>query len=729
LTLEAPSLWSAETPCLYRLTTELIHDGETIDEVETPFGVRSVAFDSEKGFLLNGRQTKLRGVCNHHDAGPLGAAVPDKILETRLRQLKAMGCNAIRTSHNPFAPEFYDLCDRLGILVMDEIFDGWHRKAEFDYGGEHFAEWWRRDLEDFIRRDRNHPCVVVWSIGNETGDMDKHGMTELIHGLDPTREVTGGEVHEGVDVRGYNGRSEPPGALEQEREQAPDGKFVLTEVPHTYHTRSFYRVKTWYRDFKRPRHDVPDAAEVEIFFDDWAPNHPHTVCYNSCYDNATVRICCRHSWERTRDTDWVAGEFRWTGFDYLGESFGWPFRSGNNGLLDLCGFEKDHYYFYQSQWTCEPMVHLLPHWTHPGKEGVTIPVWAWSNCDSVELFLNGQSLGVRRPGRRWQEMQCAWDVPYEPGEIRAIGRKDGAVAAEHFQVTAGDPARLLLTLEGSPLGESVPDLAAVSAAATDGAGNFHPRGSSRVAFAVQGPAHLRALGNGDPADLGPHTLDSRRAFHGLCKAFVESDGRPGAIRLVAAAALGPRFFRERATIALDVAAVMLRGDLPEPEAEVFFTTDGSEPSRGSQKHVEPFEIDGTTTIRALICVGDMELRLEERFTKGDELTSIGQDREALFPVSERLFGRWSCEDRARFGQDLDFRPDGRVEFIGGDEAVDAYSWWYEEPIDPFEMPEADKGRLVRNWDEWGLNLLAPGRLRVTMAARAGGEQLVFVPQA
>lgn len=725
LEVTSPRLWSDESPDLYALTSSLIVDGETVDKLVTDFGIRTTAFDGQKGFLLNGRQVKMRGVCNHHDAGPLGAAVPDKITEARVRQLKAMGCNAIRTSHNPFAPEFYDICDRLGMLVMDEIFDGWHRKASFDYGGVHFDKWWRRDLDDFIRRDRNHPCVVVWSIGNETGRDDIHGMTEIIHGLDPTRAVTGGMMTEGVDVRGFNGPAETPGVIDADREEHPDSPYVLTETPHSYATRGYYRVKTWYRDFQRVVHEIPDLADEEIFTDDWAARHPRVVCYNSSYDNATVRISCRQNWEMTRDHDWIAGEFRWTGYDYLGESFGWPFRLGNNGVIDVCGFEKDPYYLYQSQWSRAPMVHLLPHWTHPGMDGVVIPVWAYSNCDEVELFLNDRSLGVRKPGATSDDMQCEWRVPYEPGVLRAIGRRDGKDMATARQATASQPAGMTTKPEGLPLiEEGAPDIADVTITVVDADGEFCPKANNRVFFGVEGPAILKAVDNGDPVDLEAHGTGSRRAFAGLCKAFVETTGEAGAVRLISAAVMGARRFKESATIRIAIETADLRGAFDEDAVEIRFTTDGSEPNDDSPLFDAPLTLTGDTTIRARVYVGETMLLLEETFTQGDE-TACEDDGESMFPLSDRVVGQWQTSEEGHADRILNFKGDGFIEIIKNGKVVDYQSWWYEEPIDPFEAPDLDKGKVLFNWTEWGLNLLDDDHLRVTLAAKNGGGQIVY----
>ena len=356
--VENPSKWSPQSPYLYTLISTILVDGKVTHSQETRFGIRSLRFDAKEGFFLNGVHTKLKGVCEHSDGGPVGAAIPEKVLRRRLRILKEMGCNAIRTAHNPRRPIFYELCDEMGIMVMDEIFDGWHRKARYGYSALYFKDWWKTDVRDWVKRDRNHPSVIMYSLGNETGIYDEYDISDEIKKYDPTRPTSGGSLLFGVDIPGFNAPGANPGVLEKFHRENPDKPVVLTEVPHTLQTRGFYRTMTWWRNPKNLKNYFPPYHDKQIFFD----GHPR---YNSSYDNAGVRITARQSWKRTQENPWILGEFRWTGFDYLGEaSFGggkWPARIWNFGIIDLCGFPKDHYYFYQSQWTQEPMVHMLPH--------------------------------------------------------------------------------------------------------------------------------------------------------------------------------------------------------------------------------------------------------------------------------------------------------------------------------------------------------------------------------
>jgi len=390
--IASPKLWSPEAPSLYTLRTRIVRDGEVVDESTTRFGVRSLRFDANEGFFLNGRPLKMQGVCEHHNAGCVGAAVPDAVLRRRLTILKEMGCTAIRMSHNPPSPTFLDLCDEFGFMVMDEAFDEW-RDGKTPFGYQLlWDEWWERDLTDMIRRDRNHPCIVMWSVGNEIKEVRTgnpaglpimKALVETTHRVDPTRPVTCGccNIRETnaagygplMDVVGYNGGGGGSSCFcyDQDHATYPDRKMVVTEEPHTLQTRGVYRTRTWYRDLARnpslERQDVPHLTDAEVFteFDEH---------YQSSYDNAMVRMSARDTWRLTRDKPFLMGEFRWTGFDYIGECYGWPARSWSFGIIDLCGFPKDTYYFYQSQWTTTPMLHLLPHWTWPGKEGVTIPV-------------------------------------------------------------------------------------------------------------------------------------------------------------------------------------------------------------------------------------------------------------------------------------------------------------------------------------------------------------------
>lgn len=701
--INKPVLWSPEDPYLYRVEICLKHGDAIIDSYTCRTGIRSIEFDPDRGMFLNGNRIKLKGVCLHHDAGPMGAAVPDKVLRTRLQLLKKMGCNAIRTAHNPFAPEFYDFCDELGIMVMDEIFDGWHKKAEYDYGGLYFEEWWRRDVADFVYRDRNHPCIILWSIGNETGREDIHGITELFHRLDPTRKVTGGEVHFGVDIAGFNGRSERPGTLEEFKLENPDKCIVLTEVPHTYQTRGFYRTKKWYRDYNRPVHDVKDAYYEEIFHDDSA-TYSHAATYNSSYDTDTVRISNRDCWARTMNTDFIIGQFMWTGIDYLGESFGWPYRSGNNAPIDLAGFPKDIFYFYQSVWTAEPMVHILPHWTHSFERGRIVPVWVYTNCESVELFLNGTSLGRKSmKGVMNQE----WFVPYIPGELRAVGYKDGIEITDRV-VTAEEPYDFIVMTDTANLKNDMVDIAEATVSVVDRKGNFVPYADNHIHFFIQGAARFKGAENGDPVDLEPNTSNRRKAFKGLCKAYVESVKSPheGATAIIAGI-MGRTDFKDTTTVRIVVKQVILQQGGNPVHIEIYYTLDGTEPTAASRRYSDPFAIAGDTVVTALLLCGDCRYLIKQEFYRG---MKRGQGKERILPVSSRVVGKW----RDGQGRVFEFMATGVLNIYIQDEKKEELYWWYEDPIDEFENEQCDidNGEINFMWSTAKLRLMQDNSLRV-----------------
>jgi beta-galactosidase len=516
-------LWSPDEPNLYTLRVELRRGAEVLDRYDTRFGVRTIRFDANEGFFLNGRSVKLQGVNEHHDAGCLGAAVPEAVWRRRLRILKAMGCNAIRTAHNPAAPALLDVCDEMGFMVIEEAFDEWRDgKTPFGYQLD-WDEWWERDLADMIRRDRNHPCIVLWSVGNEIKEVRQgrpeglpimKALREVCHREDPTRPMTCGCCNSRetlkagygplMDVFGYNGGG--GGCFDYEKDHAnyPGMPMLATEHPHTLQTRGVYRTRTWYRDLARnpnvERMEIPHLTAEEVFtgFDEH---------YQSSYGNAVVRMSIFDSWRRTKSLPYFCGEFRWTGFDYLGECYGWPAKSWNFGIIDLAGFPKDAYYFYQSQWTTAPTVHVLPHWTWPGMEGKTIPVITYSNCDRVELFLNNESLGCG-----WR-----WDVPYQPGTLRAVAYRGEKVVATCVHETAGAPVALRLS------GEQDGDIAHVTVDVVDAQGRFVPHANPDITIEVTGPARLLGLENGDPLDTTNYKLNHRRAFHGKLLAIVQGN--------------------------------------------------------------------------------------------------------------------------------------------------------------------------------------------------------------
>jgi beta-galactosidase len=542
-TVVKPSLWSTETPLRYQVQYSIKNGAATTNEFNSWFGIRSISVNAKDGFLLNGKKLKLNGVCNHHDGGPVGAAVPEDVLYRRLKLLKEMGCNAIRTAHNPAAPEFYTMCDTLGFLVMDEAFDGWDiPKADYDYG-LFFNEWWKRDLTDFIKRDRNHPSIVMWSIGNEVPKFkaeQQKAMVDLLKTLDDTRPITQARGFSApyIDIAGFNGDGEMPEVLEKYHQEHPDKVLLGTEITHTLQTRGVYATQSSYRtrdfpapweagakwdSFKKNVFMIPDLSKEEVFKN-------NSKFYQSSYDNAIVRIGVRDQHKRTEALDYFIGTFRWTGFDYLGEAAIQPARTANFGILDLAGFPKDHYFLYQSLWSKKPMVHFLPHWTHPGKEGVVIPVVAYTNAESVELFLNGKSLGEKK---MTEELQIVWQVPYQPGTLKAVARKGGKVVAEKNVSSAGGSAAVRLTADKKQVLANRRDVVHVEVDIVDKAGNLAPEADNLLQFELSGPGKIIGVENGDITDFSSMKASERKAFKGKCLVMVQATGGAGTINLKA----------------------------------------------------------------------------------------------------------------------------------------------------------------------------------------------------
>lgn len=544
-----PELWSPENPALYNWKTIISTEDGVVDEFDTTCGIRHIRFDADKGFFLNGKSMKLMGVNEHHDAGCLGAAVPDDVIRRRLRILKDMGCNSIRMSHNPPSPTMLDLCDEYGFLVIDEAFDEWKDgKTPFGYQ-LHWDTNWERDLIDMIHRDRNHPSIIMWSVGNEIKEVREgrpeglpimKALRDVCHLEDPTRPMTCGccSTRETLaagygplmDTFGINGGGGGCFDYEKYHKKYPEMIMYASEVPHSLQTRGVYRTRTWYRDLARnpnvERLDVPHYTDEEIFtgFDEH---------YQSSYDNAMVRISSIDSWRLTKTLPYMCGEYRWTGFDYIGECYGWPAKSWNFGIIDLCGFPKDTYYFYQSQWTSEPMVHILPHWTWPGLEGKKIPVIAYSNCENVELFLNDKSLGVKEMDQ--DKMYLRWDVPYQAGKLKAVGCKDGSAVANFIHETSGKPAALKLKCDENTIRADGTGIAHVAITVEDEDGVFVPYANLNVNVKVDGPGELIGLENGDPIDSTNYKLNHRKTFNGMMLAIIKSTGKTGIIEILAEA--------------------------------------------------------------------------------------------------------------------------------------------------------------------------------------------------
>ncbi|HWF47884.1 MAG TPA: glycoside hydrolase family 2 TIM barrel-domain containing protein [Bryobacteraceae bacterium] len=549
LQLEKPALWSPETPNLYTMHSTVHVNGNLVDQYNTPFGVREAVFDADRGFLLNGQHVKLNGVCLHEGAGPVGAAVPERVWERRLETLKEMGANAIRTCHNPPAPEFLDLCDRMGFLVMDEAFDEWRvGKGQIGpYGyALYFDEWHERDVIDFVHRDRNHPSIVLWSAGNEIPDQTHPGGTEtlrelleIFHREDPTRPVTAAcdqiaaepkaapaEFLNLLDVVGYNyvdrWRDRREKYCSMDKLAYPGRRFIGTESSGMGGVRGDYRW-LW-----------PGAAPTFFGFRS-----------NSWLDTEQL-------WKFVSTYDYISGDFMWAGIDYLGEAR-WPSRSSSSGILDTCGFKKDGFYFYQSQWTKKPLLHLFPHWNWNGREGQFTRVLCYTNCDTVELFLNGKSVGLKgfdfprlgmvkkygtyparaRVLRTTNDLHLSWDVPYEPGTLKAIGTKDGKVAIETEVSTTGEPAAIVLSADRTAIHSGQRDVVHVTAQITDGAGRTVPDADHEITFEILGEGKLIGLDNGDSASHEDFKANRRTTFHGLCLAILQSTNSSGEIHIAA----------------------------------------------------------------------------------------------------------------------------------------------------------------------------------------------------
>jgi beta-galactosidase len=467
--VNSPMLWSPETPKLYKLVTTVQSGGHMVDRQETEFGVRTVAFDAEKGFLLNGKPYEIKGTCNHQDHAGVGSALPDRLQYFRVSRLKDMGDNGIRTSHNPPTPELLEACDRLGMLVMDE-----NRLLGSDAQNLDC-------LAGQIRRDRNHPSVVIWSLFNEedqqttpTARRITATMQRLAHEIDPTRLCTAagnvGNVFEGVnsvlDVRGWNYHPDDVDAYRKEHPAQPE---IGTEQGSTVCTRGIYA-----NDTKR--------GYVSAY-DDNAPSWANTAEY---------------WWKVYAVRPWLSGGFVWTGFDYRGEPtpYSWPCINSHFGIMDTCGFAKDNFYYYQSWWSDRTVLHLLPHWNWPGKEGQDIDVRCLSNCQEVELFLNGQSLG-RKSMPANSHLQ--WMVKYAPGVLLAKGYKDGRVIAEQKVETTGAAAGVKLTPDRASIDANGEDLSIITVAVTDAEGRVVPEAGNHIQFELSGPGRIIGVGNGDPS--------------------------------------------------------------------------------------------------------------------------------------------------------------------------------------------------------------------------------------
>jgi beta-galactosidase len=537
LSIADPVLWSLESPKLYKAVTTIECNGNECDHYETTFGIRTFAFDVDKGFFLNGKHIKINGVCNHHDLGFLGAAINRRALERQLEILKDMGCNGIRTSHNPPAPELLDLCDRMGFIVLDEAFDMWKKgKTEYDYSLD-WDQWHRQDLEDMVLRDRNHPSVFIWSIGNEVMEQwdkqDSSGvviareLASTIKALDSTRPITSAcndptpgnpLIKSGaLDLIGYNYSHEK---FPDFPKTFPGKKFLATETVSALATRGHYdmpsdSIRRWPERWDKP-------------FD---KGNPDNTC--SSYDNCSAPWGSTHeeTWKIMKKYDFLSGMFIWTGFDYLGEPtpYGWPSRSSYFGIVDLAGFPKDAYYMYQSEWTDKPVLHVFPHWNW--KEGQTVDVWAYTNCEEVELFLNGKSMGAKK--KTGDELHLMWRLTFTPGVLKAIGRANGKDILTREIRTAGPPAKIALEADRSVIAADGKDLSFVTVKVVDEEGTLVPYANNLIHFNVSGEGSIIGVDNGLQTSDESFQANYRKAFNGMCLAVIQSNEKPGTIKLEA----------------------------------------------------------------------------------------------------------------------------------------------------------------------------------------------------
>lgn len=548
-----PSLWSPETPVLYRAESK-IYEGDILkDEYTTSFGIRSVEVIAGKGFYLNGERVLFKGVCNHHDLGPLGAVSNEAAIRRQIRMLKDMGCNAIRTSHNMPSTELITICDEMGMMVMAESFDEW--KASKVQNGYHkyFDEWAEKDLVNLVRHFRNSPSVVMWCIGNEVPDQwngDRgpkltRWLQDICHREDPTRPVTlGMDAPDAVvnnnmaavlDVPGFNYR---PHKYQENYKKLPQELILGSETASTVSSRGVYKFPVERRSMQK--YDDHQASSYDVEHCGWS--------------NLPEDDFIQHE-----DLPYCMGEFVWTGFDYLGEPTpyytDWPSHSSLFGIIDLAGLPKDRYYLYRSHWNKEAeTLHILPHWTWKGREGEVTPVFVYTNYPTTELFINGKSQGKRTKDlsvtvfnsadsvsmaqlKRQQRYRLMWmDTKYEPGTLKVVAYdKDGKAVAEKEVHTAGDPYRIVLEADRSEISANGKDLAFVTVKIVDKDGNLCPMADNQLSFKVKGKGWYRAGANGDPTSLELFHKPTMKAFYGMVTAIVQSEEEAGEITLEATA--------------------------------------------------------------------------------------------------------------------------------------------------------------------------------------------------
>ena len=531
-------LWTLERPYLYRAVSQVVCGRGPCDDYVTPFGVRSFEFRADSGFYLNGKPVKIRGVCLHHDLGALGAAVNTRAIERQLEIMKAMGANALRTSHNPPAPELLDLTDRMGFIVMDEAFDMWKKKkTDFDYHLD-WDEWHARDLSDMVRRDRNHPSVFIWSIGNEVMEQWADGdstaaplareLAGIVRALDPTRPVTqaannGGPknpvFHAGaLDLLGHNYHHE---VWKDFPAQYPGAKFIITESMSDLNSRGVYpqpsdSVANYYWPYEKDKGPTPPK-------DGRLSSYDNSHAFWGSLHEESLRLFERYPF--------LSGMLIWQGIDYLGEPtpYEWPARSSYFGVVDLAGFPKDPFYLYQSAWTAKPMVHLLPHWNWA--PGDTVDVWAYTNAEQVELYLNGASQGAR--SKDGPVGHVMWRVVYQPGTLRAVARTAGVETASAEVQTAGPPKRIELVADRARIRADGEDLSFVTVTVQDQQGRAVPTAEPLIQFHITGGARIVGVDNGDAISHTSFQAKRIQLFNGKALVIVRAGRSAGAVTLTA----------------------------------------------------------------------------------------------------------------------------------------------------------------------------------------------------
>lgn len=533
MSLKNPRLWSPESPSLYTLRTRVVKDDKIYDENTTRFGVRSISFTKENGFQLNGKTRKIKGVCMHHDLGPLGAALNAAALARQIKILKDMGCDGIRTSHNMPSTMLTDLCDSLGMLVMAESFDSWKEGKTENAYSRFYDEWWKKDLTNLILNHRNHPSIIMWSIGNEIPEQEKavgaercRKMVALCHRLDPSRPVTAGMnssyavlnsgFAQALDIFGINYHVwDYEGVIDS----IPQGFILGAETASALSSRGVYHFPA--RLYRGHAYSDGQCSSYDYECVPWGNNPEEDGFLQD-------------------DKPWVVGEFVWTGFDYLGEPTPyndyWPSRSSYFGIVDLAGIPKDRYYWYRSRWNNdEKTIHLLPHWTWPGREGQLTPVICYSNYDEAELFINGKSQGrvKKDPSRKYSRYRLKWnDVRYEPGELKVVVYdNNGNAAGEQIVRTAGKPVKVVATPDRTTLKADGDDIAFVTVKLVDAEGNECPTATHRMNFAVKGAATYQAACNGDATSLEPFEKPTMKLFSGALVVLVRASKKAGTATL------------------------------------------------------------------------------------------------------------------------------------------------------------------------------------------------------